>query len=158
MKTTSLKLKHGYITTLDSADSLHLSNLVWFVKLERRRVAAVVADDDRGKRVYLHRLILQAEKGQVVDHINGDPLDNRRINLRLCTIPQNVRNSRKQLNRSSQYKGVTWDKNRHLWIAKAMFHYRTHNLGRYATEIEAALAYDQFVRSQFKEFARPNFK
>ena len=66
----------------------------------------------------MHRQILNAPKGMVVDHKDGNGLNNRKSNLRLCTPAQNVRNRRPALGSSSKYKGVSRDKSRRKWLAR----------------------------------------
>lgn len=80
-------------------------------------------------------------KGKDVDHINGDPLDNRLENLRVASHQENMRNQKKREGTSSKWKGVTWDKQRGKWNAKIRHSYKTINLGRYDDEREAAEAY-----------------
>ena len=61
-----------------------------------------------GKGLLLHRYIMNAEKGQVVDHISNDSLDNRKTNLRLCTQKENGENNKLHKNNKSGHKGVMW--------------------------------------------------
>ncbi|MCH7558493.1 MAG: HNH endonuclease [Planctomycetes bacterium] len=61
---------------------------------------------ENGKTIYMHRQILNTSAGMHTDHINGDGLDNRKSNLRICTPSQNLQNSMKQANKSSKFKGV----------------------------------------------------
>lgn len=112
-----------------------------------------------GKKIHMHRLILGFQKNseQEIDHINGDELDNRRFNLRLCTHRQNSANRRKGCGTSSGYKGVTWDKATWKWMAQIMVNYRNIHLGRFIDEIAAARAYDVAARKHFGKFARTNF-
>jgi len=100
----------------------------------------------------LHRLIL-GEPDSLVDHVSGDGLDNRRANLRLCTQSQNMRNRRAY--GRSKYLGVAFDKDarKRPWsvtIGRA-------RVGRFLTEEEAALAYDEAASKQYGAFARLNF-
>lgn len=108
----------------------------------------------------LHRVITGAQKGEVVDHINGDITDNRRCNLRLCRQSQNGANRRKAGNTSSQYKGVTWRKDTQKWMARITSRQtgRLISLGCFEDEIEAAKEYDEAARAQYGEFARCNFE
>jgi hypothetical protein len=101
--------------------------------------------------VYMHRLIMGNTKGHI-DHINGNKLDNRRANLRVCTPQQNIHHmaSRKG---TSQYKGVSWDKRRNKWKAVIGYEYKRIDIGRYDTEQEAALAYNDVAKKLHKEFA-----
>lgn len=93
----------------------------------------------------------------LVDHINGNPLDNRRSNLRITDKRGNAQNSAKHKDASSYFKGVTWDKSRRKWMVQIVIDgVRTH-LGRFAIEEDAARAYDEAAKQHFGEFARCNF-
>ncbi|GAC1502054.1 MAG: hypothetical protein NVS1B10_06640 [Candidatus Saccharimonadales bacterium] len=112
------------------------------------------------KTLRLHRAILNAPAGLEVDHINGNGLDNRRINLRLATAGQNRLNQRKtRVQTTSVYKGVSFQDNR--WCAE-ISHKNGSNrarmrLGRYVNEADAAKAYDEAASKLFGEFASVNF-
>jgi len=109
-----------------------------------------------GKNVFMHNLLM----GTVgIDHINHNGLDNRRINLRLASNQQNVRNRRKIFNKqtTSIYKGVHYDKLNKKWRAFVTVDYKCIHLGRYKYEYEAALAYDKAATKYFGEFAKLNF-
>lgn len=108
-----------------------------------------------GRVEALHRLIAGAAPGQHVDHINRDPLDNRRENLRLCTPAENAWNMRAHQDAMSRYKGVTFAEG--VWIAQVGHHRRSVYIGAFRTEEEAARAYDAVALHLFGEFAHPNF-
>lgn len=91
-------------------------------------------------------------EGLVVDHINGNKLDNRRSNLRICTQSQNL-NGR---NTNKGYIGVSWDKFRGKWKANIGKDYQKIFLGRFDTAEEAARVYDEKAVELFGEFARLN--
>lgn len=110
-----------------------------------------------GKITLMHRVIIGALKGQETDHRNHDKLDNRRSNLRICTTQQNQFNRLKHKECGSRFKGVGYDNNREKWIAFCKHNKKTKNLGRFNTEIEAALAYDAWVKEHRGEFACGNF-
>jgi hypothetical protein len=111
------------------------------------------------KIVYMHRLILSAPAGRegIVDHINGDGLDNQRSNLRLSTTSQNVHNQPKRLGTSSRYKGVTRVLTCARWQADIKTGGTQRYLGLFSDEQEAAKAYDQAARVAFGEYAALNF-
>ncbi len=113
------------------------------------------------KIIYMHRIILekklgrQLEKSEFTDHINGDGLDNRECNLRLCTSQQNKMNQKKTRG-SSMYKGVRWVKRDKKWRTTIQFNKKKIHLGIFQDEAEAALAYNEAALKYFGEFARLN--
>jgi hypothetical protein len=113
----------------------------------------------QGKRnkhnIRLHRYILSAREGEQVDHINGNTLDCRRENLRICTSAQNNMNRRKQPNVSG-YKGVHKTRG-NKWIAHITFNRKMRHIGQFSTAEEAAKAYDKKAKELFGEFAKLNF-
>lgn len=110
--------------------------------------------DRRKSRRLLHRIITGALVGEVVDHKNMNPLDNRRDNLRICTRAENNRNSRKRRTNTSGYKGVFREGNR--WYAAITTNYEKKRLGCFATPEEAAKVYDAEIFKHHGQFARPN--
>lgn len=105
------------------------------------------------KQIKLHRYLLDAPNGMQVDHINGDPLDNRRENLRVATPSQNQANWRKKSPATSAYKGVSWHKGARKWRATININGKQVHLGFYGEEEAAALAYDTAAERAYGEFA-----
>lgn len=116
----------------------------------------------RNHKLYLHRAILLclgASRRIEVDHINGNKLDNRRENIRLCTRGHNnAARGRHRKGLSSKYRGVTWAKDKKRWQAQIGIGGKNKMLGRFKTEEEAARAYDAAARQFYGDFARPNFE
>jgi hypothetical protein len=111
------------------------------------------------KTVLMHRLILNInDKNVEVDHINHNTLDNRRCNLRVCSRAQNNRNKSSHKNSTSKYLGVSLDKARNKWRANIYINKKCVFLGRFEQEKDAALAYDNIAKIEFKEYANLNFK
>lgn len=105
----------------------------------------------------LHQLLLgDAPDGHVIDHINGDGLDNRRENLRFCTHAENHANESKRNGGTSVFKGVGFDAARQKWWAKITVGGQTKNLGRFESEVDAAVAYDRAAVAAFGAHARTN--
>ena len=103
-----------------------------------------------------HREIMNCNSTDIVDHINGNKLDNRKENLRICTQSQNLQNADKRHNASSKYKGVHFSKNKNKWQARIHLHFGAVHLGYFSVEKDAALAYNKAAVIHFKEFARLN--
>lgn len=125
---------------------------IWYVW----RTVKGVDTKSRATTVYLHRVLLDAPKGMQVDHINGNPLDNRRANLRLCTTSENHANKAKPRTSSkSGFKGVRVKANGRF-EAHIKHRQKWFSLGCYGTAEDAARAYDAKARELFGEFARLN--
>ena len=106
----------------------------------------------RGGR--LHHVILNTKN--LTDHINGNPLDNRKNNLRICSVNQNARNSKRPINNTSGFKGVTWHIHVKKWKATIGVNSQNIHLGYFDNKIEAARAYNQAAKKYHGEFARFN--
>jgi hypothetical protein len=110
---------------------------------------------NRQSGIYLHRLIMNAPKGVQVDHIDGNKLDNRRKNLRLCTRQQNLCNVAPRKNNKSKYKGVNVAQDG-KWFARIKSLDVNLYIGRFNTEENAAQAYNFAAYEHHKEFAYYN--
>ena len=149
-----IELSSGDVVLVDDCDCSAVSQHSWHRMGGTR--GQYVGTSISGRTVFMHRLILRPPPGREVDHRNGDPLDNRRANLRLATRSQNNANARKQDNCKSIYKGV--HPQGAGWYAYIYQDLRKVHLGVYRTEEDAAHAYDAAAKELFGEFARPNFK
>lgn len=105
----------------------------------------------------MHRLITDAPAGLQVDHINGDKLDNRKENLRVCTQHENRMNLAKPKRNSYKFKGVAFNTQYGKWSANISVNGRANYLGLYISEEDAAHAYDYYAKKYFGEFANLNF-
>ncbi len=146
-----IPLGDGLYAYVDAADYDWLSRWTW------SSVNGYAARNEKGKIVYMHRQILQAPPGKIVDHFNHNKLDDTRPNLRLCLRHENQRNQRKKRGSLSKYKGVGYSKDRHKWYAQIKIMGKDIWLGYYKDEIEAARAYDRKAVELFGEFANLNF-
>jgi hypothetical protein len=144
----TLKLSNGKEFMIDDEDYELVSQHKWYHGARR-----YVISNTGG---YLHRLLMSTPKGMYTDHINGNPLDNRKSNLRVCTNRQNISNMRKKASSSSKYKGVSFDKSRNKWRSIIMKDYKYIQLGRFNSEVEAARAYNEKAKELFGEFASLN--
>ena len=122
------ELKCGAIVQIDEQDALKFVGIsMWITSHGYVRVCGRHGVRER----YLHREIMGADTTVVVDHINGDKLDNRRSNLRICTQQQNSYNSRLPNTNSTGVKGVYWCNKRLKWVAQITHNKKTIPLGRY---------------------------
>jgi len=150
-------LTKGRYTLIDEDSYELISNYKW-----RFSKGYAISDSPRIKGVKhdikLHRLIINAPKNKDVDHINGDTLDNRKCNLRLCTPSQNGANMKKTLLKcSSEFKGVCWNKRKNFWQAYINKDYKRYALGYFENERHAAMARDIWAKELFGDFAKLNF-
>jgi hypothetical protein len=151
--TRMIPLTRGKVALVDAEDFDVLSERSWCLGAGGRYPVSRVG----GKVVCMHRLLMTPEQGLEVDHISGDTFDNRRANLRLCTIQENHFNRRRYSNGSSGYKGVSWYRPYSKWRAYATKAGRTHHLGYFDAAEDAAHAYDAAACNLFGEFAYLNF-
>lgn len=144
------------VALVDDDDFELLSRYKW--TLYKNGMAVGYCSGDR-KRTSMHRFILQPKKTEIIDHINHNTLDNRRVNLRIATNSQNQANRLKQNGKSSKYKGVSLRKRcpEKPFEAGIKVNGKTSYLGNFANEEQAARAYDNAARIHFGEFAFTNF-
>lgn len=132
--------KYGYnIILFDSDDYERVKQYNWTVnKYIRCKKCYYYAVSSHLK--LMHRFIMNASKGQVVDHINGveSTLDNRKYNLNICSQKENVRKSELSSNNKSGHVGVCWYKNTGQWMAYIMVNRKFINLG-YFDDINKAI-------------------
>lgn len=160
-----ISLTNGYIAQIDDSDyEAVIAAGPWFAELVRKGEIVYASRNYKvasGKRglIRMHRFLTNASPNDLVDHRDGNGLNNQRFNLRLCNKTQNQGNRRKTYvkNCSSKFKGVFWDKSRNKWLAIIGIGGKQKNLGRYFCEEDAARAYDSAAKDYFKEFALLNF-
>lgn len=125
---------------------LYASRNEWISGVPRRKA---------NHTIIMHREIMGTPDGMETDHINGNGLDNRKSNLRICTKSRNMHNQQKTRG-SSRYKGVYWNKHAHKWHSSVTLGKQRFYLGIYNSEEDAALAYNNKAKEIFGEFARLN--
>ena len=143
-------------TLVDDEDYVELMKHKWHIKMCAKQRYAVRKHNR--KALYMHREITTTPKGVLIDHKNGNGLDNRKQNLRNCTKQENARNTGKISNNKSGYKGVSWAKKANLWRAQIQTGEGVKYLGCFFCLIKAAKAYDTAARKYHGEFANTNFK
>lgn len=109
------------------------------------------------QQVQMHRYLMGATPGCLVDHINHNRADNRMHNLRFSTPGANSHNKIKQSNKTSQYYGVSFDKSRNNYRATININHTYINVGRFKDELEAAKAYDEKAKELYGSYANLNF-
>jgi hypothetical protein len=154
-------LGEGVWTIVDLQDYYHLNNFNWCPKKRGLSIYAVrLSSNSSGsiRIISMHKGILKAPVGLLVDHKNGETLDNRRSNLRIATHSQNMFNRKKvRTKTSSRFIGVSYDKKKRLWKSSISTHGRKIFLGYFKNEIDAAKACDAAAKKYHGEFARLNF-
>lgn len=148
-----IPLTKNKVAIVDAADYQWLSKYKWNAA---ERSTTFYACRNNGTSVYMHRQITKDPKGLVVDHIDGNGLNNRGSNLRLCTVSENLRN-RQPTRAGSKYKGVSFRKQRNKWRAEITLNGRHYHIGLFDNETDAAKAYDRKAAELFGEFAYLNF-
>jgi hypothetical protein len=156
-----IPLTQGRFAIVDPQDYPRLSRYKWrLCRTKGKNVLyaerSIRQPGGRYSRLLMHRQLIKIPEGFVIDHINGNGLDNRRANLRLATVAQNAWNSRKR-NPRSGYKGVCFASDKGLWRAAIVCHGRRIHLGYFKDKITAAKAYDSAAKKYYGEFAKPNF-
>jgi hypothetical protein len=143
----SNKTKH----LLDPEDALrYVGKAMYLSSNGYLRVSANNWDGDR----YVHRDVLKAKKGESVDHINGNKLDNRKENLRICTHQQNMCNTKISIKNKSGVKGVHWSEERQKWSAQIAYKNKTLALGRFEMYEDAVKARKEAEKKYHGEFAK----
>ena len=144
-------------TVVDDADFESLNQYKWHIvggKYAARRLSPS-KEYPSGEYIYMHRQIMDTPKDRDTDHINGDGLDNRRGNLRICTTHQNLGNKGKMSFNTSGFKGVTISKGRFIaqigWRENGIRKNKV--LGIFDNPIDAAKAYDKAAKQRYGDFA-----
>ena len=159
-----MHLRTGEICLLDAVDYERLADTRWEGFRTKyttyailRQYVGTINGKQKYTRKWLHREILGCPAGLFVDHINGDGLDNRRDNLRVCTKKENQRNLRMSAKKQGvPFKGVDRAMSG-KFRARIWADGKSRHLGCFTTVVEAALAYDHAAKQMFGEFARLNF-
>ena len=143
-------------TMVDDEDFDFLNQWKWTAT---KRVYVIRMDYSNRKRIklFIHREILKPQVGEIIDHINGNRLDNRRVNIRVCSYSENMWNKIKPRNgKTSKYKGVSFDAHAKLFRAKINVKRIPISLGYFKTELDAAMAYNAAAFKYHGEFAAIN--
>lgn len=107
-----------------------------------------------GTKILMHRIIASTPPGMYTDHINGNKLDNRKVNLRVCTNQQNNWNKDKPANNKSGYTGVYWSERKQRWFAKIKENGKIRYIGSFRDIQDAATAREREAKRVFGEYYR----
>lgn len=155
MRFIKLGGKRGGVAMVDDEDFDRLNQYSWSMDYhgypQRRCIVG-----GNASVIQMHRDILDAPAGMVRDHIDGNPLNNVRANLRICENRENCANRKASTRNTSGYKGVSLSKKARKFRAFIKVNYRQIGLGCYNTPEEAAAAYNFAAIDYFGEFARLN--
>jgi hypothetical protein len=127
-----LKLSDGGETIVDTSDYKFLSQWKW----RKNSQGYVRRSIPNGE--FLHRVLLNAPADKLVDHINRNPLDNRKSNLRLCTASENNVNQKRRKDNKSGHRGVSWYSTPKKWAADIKYNDKRHFIGLFS-HIEEAI-------------------
>lgn len=144
--------KGGEKILIDDCDYPLLSQFNWRVSNEHGHKYAIFSNNK------MHRVIMGVVKTPeiLVDHRDGNGLNNTRSNLRKCTNNQNIMNQQIRSNNTSGYKGVYFQKKYRTYCSNIMSNGKKYHIGSFKTLIEAAIAYNKYATELHGEFARLN--
>lgn len=151
-----IPLKRGKYALVDNEDFERLLKYKWFYTNGYAMRTGYNEENKRSFPIYMHREIIKPTGKKEIDHINGNGLDNRKNNLRICFHAENRRNGMKYKNNTSGYKGVNWYKKYSKWRAKICVDYKTIHLGYFKNKLKAVWAYDKAAQEYHGEFAKLN--
>jgi len=161
--TIEIPLSRGLVAIIDADDADLVLPYKWSALKVYRCPGLFYAfrntrkDDGSYTTILLHRHLMNPPSGKLVDHIDGDGLNNRRSNMRIATKAENMASRRagKMANNTTGYTGVVKGTNRSTrWYARIGEDSR---IGSFETAEEAALAYDEECRRRYGDFCKPNF-
>lgn len=139
---------------IDLEDIDKVKDFKWCMHSERNGTYTYVTTSNKNcKYTKLHRLIMNASKNEVVDHINRNQLDNRKCNLRLCSNQENLQNCNISKNNTSKCKGVYWAKDKNKWTVQVSYNGKTKYIGRYNSYEDAVKARIEAAKKYYGDFA-----
>jgi len=152
MNELKIPLTKGHFAIVDESDFESLSKFNWHS--HKGYAQRNFYSPQKQTTIKMHRQIMRAEDGKQVDHINGNKLDNRKCNLRICTNQQNTFNSSAHKNSTSKLKGVSWYKSGSKWRAQISINQKRTHIGYFKTEQEAFDAYKKLAKQHYGEFSK----
>jgi hypothetical protein len=150
-----IELSKGKVTIVDDDCPIEILHEKWHY-LKKGYAYRTKYINGKKYATYMHREIMGAPNKIQVDHINGDKLDNRKENLRLCTASENAMNKNKAINNTSGFKGVYFQKATLKFMARISFNNKMLYLGLFESAKEAAITYNEAAVKYHGEFANLN--
>lgn len=152
--TIKIPLSQGRFALIDIEDFDRVNEFKWFFNVKTKKSGWGYAQTNKhiylskgkytNKTIYLHRFIMNAGN-LVIDHINGDTLDNRKCNLRVVSQGMNLRNRNSNKNSTSKFVGVHKHSQQNVWTAQIRYNGKTKHIGTYKTDTEAYEARLKFI-------------
>jgi hypothetical protein len=156
--TKTIPLSRGLFAIVDDCDFNEMSKFKWCAQEDDHTYYAVRSEKHIGKTkvIRMHRSILNPSDDMVIDHINGNGLDNRRENIRACSIKENCRNYKMPKTNTSGVKGAVFDKRRGKWQVHIKVDRLNKHIGYFDSLEDAAKAYNEAAKKYHGEFAKLN--
>jgi len=156
--TKQIPLTQGKFAIVDDEDYEYLSQWLWYAIRHKGYFYASRANSIKAngvkKNILMHRVILNAQEDMLVDHENGNTLDNRKSNLRQASHCENMRNRKIQSNNTSGFRGVSFHKLSKKWHAKISVNGYPKSLGYYETPKEASMVYEKEAERIYGKYRR----
>lgn len=146
-----IKLTKNKVALVDDVDFDLLNKYNWWY-----HKSGYALRIENKKTIRMHRVIANCPENKEIDHINGNRMDNRKINLRICTSSQNSKNRKLQKNNKSGYKGVSYRKRDKKWIVYICVNRKNKYIGIFKNIKDASNAYNIAAVQYYKEFANLN--
>jgi len=151
-----IPLTQGLVALIDDAEFEKLNQFKWYAGRGGKTFYAkrnVLKQNGKKTTIRMHRIILGIPNDKQVDHIDGNGLNNQRVNLRSCTNAENMRNRHGlTASNTSGYRGVSWNKSRGKFQARIRVNGLAVYLGRFTTAVEASGVFDAAAQKHYGDF------
>jgi len=149
-------LTKGKVAIVDDEDFEEVNKHKWYCMPHRNTFYACRHGGNYSIINMSHQIMGNVD-GKVIDHINRNGLDNRRCNLRFCSVSENCRNKKLNSNNTSGFRGVHWDLKCKKWVVQVQSNYTVVYRALFDDKVEAAMDYDRKARELFGDFVVLNF-
>ena len=156
-----IQLTQGKVAIVDDEDHKYLNQWKWCLRPTGNGIFYAIRGfrnhkKSKVKSISMHRQIMNPAKGYVIDHIDGNTLNNQKINLRICTQSQNCSNQKISIKNTTGFKGVQFNKIHNKYYSKITVNRKNIYLGSFIDPIDAAKAYNDAALKYHGEFANLN--